>query len=57
MECNKFLIGLIVILVLSLIIFVIYSRNLFEPYRNLISDEILKGHLSKSFLVEDPGEN
>lgn len=57
MECNKILIGLIVILVLSLIIFVIYSRNLFEPYRNLISDEILKGHLSKSFLVEDPGEN
>ena len=57
MDCNKVLTGLSIILALSLIAFVIYSRHLFEPYRNLISDEILKGHLSKSFLVEDPGEN
>jgi hypothetical protein len=57
MDCNKVLTGLSIILALSLLVSIIYSRGLFEPYRNLISDEILKGHLSKSFLVEDPGEN
>ncbi len=57
MDCNKVLTGLSIILALALLVCVIYSHGLFEPYRNLISDEILKGHLSKSFLVEDPGEN
>lgn len=57
MNYNKVLTGLTIVLALLLLIAVICSHWSFEPYRNLISDEILKGHLSKSFLVEDPGEN
>jgi len=44
---------LIFICIILTLIYLYRTFIMYEPYRNLISDEILKGNLSKSYLYED----